>query len=244
MAETRVAEKERRKRQVKWVGEPQEYGTRGSKLLHFTDDAGGEYTVFSQGLFTHIKEGEELDFDVELRITTKDDKKYENWVVTQIYKDGKPVMEKTAPRRDGGGYRGKLPEETASIERQVAIKEVGECWRAKLLKDNSPEVIVYLAWIADKLSNYGGKNVEKKVKTTEEPQLDEKVSSDKAGQDIPSTTLEQPPMKTKGDFFTACFQRYDLAPTQTCAKLGVERSKITNIEEAWQKIQEIMKEEK
>ena len=54
-----------------------------------------------------------------------------------------------------------------SIEQQVAIKEVGECWRAGMFQIDEPLVTAYLAWILDKLDGYykGGKDVSTKVST-------------------------------------------------------------------------------
>lgn len=273
MAETKVAEKERRKRQVKWVGEATEYGSRGDKLLHFNDEEGVNYTIFSKGLFTHIKEGEELDFDVELRITTKDEKKYENWVVTQIYKDGKPVMEKTAPRRDGGGYRGKSPEELELSRRSFAMSYAKDTEVAligagikkevdiKRMLAHAQEIYEWLGGtkiMVEQIQSIikGKANVKTKVKASNEPSSDEEVSTDETGQAIPGEDLEQSDVvsfipKTKGDLFTLCLKRYDLVPTQVEKKLAeiyekddYSRKDITNIGEAWQKIQEVMKGEK
>jgi len=39
-----------------------------------------------------------------------------------------------------------------SIEQQVAIKEIGEDWRAGKLKDNDPLVVGYLIWLIDRLN--------------------------------------------------------------------------------------------
>ena len=40
----------------------------------------------------------------------------------------------------------------ASIEAQVAIKEIGEDWRAGILKDDDPLVVGYLIWLIDRLN--------------------------------------------------------------------------------------------
>ncbi len=53
----------------------------------------------------------------------------------------------------------------ASIEAQVAIKEVGECWRTDKMKGNEPEVMAYRAWIVDKLNTgeYNDKAIQENV---------------------------------------------------------------------------------
>ncbi len=72
----------------------------------------------------------------------------------------------------------------ASIEAQVAIKEIGENWRAGKLKDDDLLVVGYLIWLIDKL-NY--KEAEGEIKTAQtiktantdgQTQVDDEVVAD------------------------------------------------------------------
>lgn len=62
----------------------------------------------------------------------------------------------------------------SSIEAQVAIKEVGENWRAGKLEDNSQEVATYKNWIMSKLSNWSSMGtVQEELEEGDEPKATE-----------------------------------------------------------------------
>ncbi len=55
----------------------------------------------------------------------------------------------------------------SSTEAQVAIKEIGEDWRAGKLEDNAREVLTYKNWIISKLGNWSSQGVEESSPTNE-----------------------------------------------------------------------------
>ena len=117
---SRVDKKERRKLKIIWVlPEPEKFGDTGLKLKFNTED-NLQFETFSKTLFPLIVVGAELDCDTELQISTgRDGREYSHWIVTQIYKDGEPVVQKKA-------YSGTFKKTSdESIERQVAVKEIG-----------------------------------------------------------------------------------------------------------------------
>ncbi len=119
----------------------------------------GKYSVSSKYLIEQIKVGAVIDCDVAVKASDKldpDGNPYQNRKVTQIYVDGKPVKE---AKQFGGGYQ--RLDNTVSIEAQVAVKEIGECWRSGKLKDDDGLVSVYKGWLAAKLGNILPKPAEK-----------------------------------------------------------------------------------
>ena len=86
-------------------------------------------TAFNSAFFPLLKPEAALDCDIE----TKQSGNFINRTLTQVYVDGKPMVEKKAFA--GGGYRGKSPEELIierrSIERQTSLKLAVEYWGDK-----------------------------------------------------------------------------------------------------------------
>jgi hypothetical protein len=112
---------ERKKLTVTSVDEPKAIGDKGAIKLQFRATDGEKelaYFTFSKRLFGQIKQGAVIDADVE---TTEKPSEYGVFIdrrVTKIYTDGQPTKQ-----RSWGGSSDK------SIEWQVALKEVGLCWR-------------------------------------------------------------------------------------------------------------------
>jgi len=126
----------------------------------------------NEGNWVHLdKEVDFLKSKIEaseiggLALKLTKEKKGTFWNVTGV-EEVKNVLQKEALQQVTSGRE-------ASIEQQVAIKEIGECWRAGKFTDSSPEVRAYQAWILDKLNGYlkGGKDVSNKVSTKETGQL-------------------------------------------------------------------------
>jgi hypothetical protein len=84
-----------------------------------------KYGAWDKAFYPFIKQGAVLDVEVETKTSEKTDgdgNHYVNRKIVQIYIDGKPVKQQRDGFKGGGGYHGKTPEETASIERQTAVK--------------------------------------------------------------------------------------------------------------------------
>ncbi len=118
-----------------------------------TNPAGQQfkYGIFAKKeLFPYVKTSQTIDAEV----TETDSKQtnpetgqpYKNRNVVNIYVNDKPVMEQ---ERRGGWNR---PDNSASIERQVAIKEIGECWRAGKFSDDDKLVTAYKVWLSGRMS--------------------------------------------------------------------------------------------
>jgi len=74
-----------------------------------------------------------------------------------------------------------------SIECQVALKEIGENWRAGKFKDDDKEVEIYRLWIIDRLNKaiYGGadeKQGHKEAQSDKEAEVSQEVPTDEVGQ--------------------------------------------------------------
>lgn len=130
---------------VKTAGEPVVFGSGGGKKLQFACDDNISYATFNPSLFGSITAGVTLDADVEVRVNGE----YTNYVVTQIYRDGNPVAGAKKWGGEGGGYRGKSPEETKAIADQVRIKAIVDLWGKDKLKDDAPLVKKMLAWLGE-----------------------------------------------------------------------------------------------
>jgi len=125
------------------VKDIQEVGDKKIKMLSFmATNPPGEtllYSTFKSRFFDTIKVGAEIEAEIEV----KQHGEYTNRTVVNI-----AGME-AKPFSRGGG---KSPEQTASIESQVAVKAVVDLWVAGKVEDGSPEVIGLRAWIAARLS--------------------------------------------------------------------------------------------
>ena len=142
---TRIDARERKALTIVKVGEPQNLPNSQVKVLRFSCSDGLTYETFKQSLFPYIKLNATIDADTELHITTSaNGVQYVHWRVTQIYTSGKPVLSEKWGRRS--------PEEAQDIRRQVAIKEIGECWRNGKFTDDSPFVIAYKTWLLSALN--------------------------------------------------------------------------------------------
>lgn len=84
----------------------------------------------------------------------------------------------------------------SSIEQQVAIKEIGECWRVGKLGDKDPLVMGYLVWLIDRLNYQEAKS--ETIKDNKGDTETQTESSDR--QDSREATGKEP--KTVGEFLT------------------------------------------
>jgi hypothetical protein len=111
------------------VKEPIKVGDKGFEKLQFkarnAEGKEGNFFTFTKNLFDSIKEGKEIQADVEVTTTQQDDRTYINRKVTQVYIDGKPVSEKKE-WQGKQGFGGHSIEERGSIEAQTAFKGVIE----------------------------------------------------------------------------------------------------------------------
>ena len=121
----------------------QEFGKGGKKLIFRANDGQHDlkYITFRSSLFEHIKVDANLEVDLEVTTREYEGETYTDRKVMEIYLDGKPVG---GEAKGGGRQWGRSAEELASIERQVAVKEVGECFRMGKLGDDHPLVAIYL----------------------------------------------------------------------------------------------------
>ena len=107
-------------------------------------------------------EGQEFPLFVSAKPEWEVGKEYDIKIKRKVDAEGKQkdyYVEDKPFKASGFKPKARSPEEIHSIEAQVAIKEVGECWRVKTIGDNNPMVIAYQWWILDKL---GAKVEEKK----------------------------------------------------------------------------------
>ncbi len=126
---------------VKTASKPTPFGTSGQKLSFASDTK--SYVCFISALFGDIIVGNTIDADVEVRESGE----YINNVVTQIYKEGKPIVGK----KPAGSYPphigGHTPEERASIENQVRAKIIAELWIGKAIDEKHPLVTKLTNWL-------------------------------------------------------------------------------------------------
>ena len=126
---------------IKVVSQPIQsmYGAGKDKpMLKFKDDKGIEYAVFKPELFDLIKAGETIQAEVQVKESTNPNYP-DNHNIINIFQDGKPAIQK---ENKGGGRPG-FTKDTASIEQQVAIKEVGEDLRVGI---DVPKALVMAYW--------------------------------------------------------------------------------------------------
>ncbi len=130
-----------------------------AEVLEFTAHIEGEegnakHGVWSRPLDQYIEESAVIDCDVVTKKSEKvdpDGNPYWNRKVTQIYIDGKPVSEKKEWK---GGYR-ERPDNSASIESQVAAKIVAELIIAGKVLPGESLAITLLQWCQKRLGDPG-----------------------------------------------------------------------------------------
>mgnify|MGYP001573060478 CR=1 FL=1 len=108
-----------------------EFGEKHTKKLTFSGKTEPEgkalqYQSYRESLFETVKVGAVLDIEFETKTREgSDGNTYTDRKVQQIYVNGQPVAEQKG-FGSGGRPFGKSPEERQSIEKQVALKEIGE----------------------------------------------------------------------------------------------------------------------
>ena len=141
MAETKIDKAERKTLTPTWVGEPTQLPNSQVKVLRFSADNGLQFETFKASLFPYIQLGQPIDADTELRITTTEQgTQYPHWRIVQLYKEGKPISSEKGQQQ----YKGRDENRT---DIRAAILEIGQDYRAGLLKADNPRVIAYYTWI-------------------------------------------------------------------------------------------------
>ena len=113
------------------------------------------------------------------------------------------------------------PAKLDSIETQVAIKEIGECWRTGKLSDGCPLVLGYQVWLLATLSI----TAEETKKATPKPQ----------------PAQDESPLKNVGELLSRCYEN-GIDRQQAMNILGVTDIKdIGDLDQAWQIIIATMK---
>ena len=102
----------RQKLTITDVLDPRTIGDKNIPLQEFYAD-GKKYSVFSKPLFPYIKLNTEIDAEVEV----KEGENWTNYKVIDIFIDGKSVKS----QGQGGGYRGKSPEELEQSGRSQCL---------------------------------------------------------------------------------------------------------------------------
>ncbi len=126
---------------IKTAGKPVSFGSSGGQKLSFVS-VDKPYICFAPALFPDIIPGNTIDADVEVSVSGE----YTNNIVTQIYRDGKPLVVKKAtgyPPRPSGH----TPEERASIENQVRAKIIAELWIGKAIDEKHSLVTMLTNWL-------------------------------------------------------------------------------------------------
>lgn len=155
---------ERVKLTITEAKEPVAVGDKGALKKAFTakregTDKAVSYFTFSKSLFEKVLAGASIDADVETSTREYDGNTYTDRKVSQIYEGGQPVAQHGTGAGSGGQRAwGKSPETLAlehknemeieilthgSIEKQVAVKELGEGLRSGLFKPDSAEMGIY-----------------------------------------------------------------------------------------------------
>jgi len=107
---------ERKTLSITQVNEIQKVGDKQIPKLSFKANDGDKeltYFTFKSSLFEFIKEGQEINADVETSSREWDGQTYTDRRIVQVYVDGQPIVGKR-----GDGYRGKSPEE---LEQQARL---------------------------------------------------------------------------------------------------------------------------
>ena len=96
------------------VLEPRTIGDKNIPLQEFSAN-GKKYSVFSKALFPYIKLNTEIDAEVEIKSAPSGE--WTNYKVIDIFVNGQSVKS----QGQGGGYRGKSPEEMELSRRSYAL---------------------------------------------------------------------------------------------------------------------------
>jgi len=104
----------RQKLTITEVLEQRTIGDKNIPLQEFWAD-GKKYSVFSKSLFPYIKLNAEIDAEVEAKPSPSGE--WTNYKITDIFVNGQSVKQ----QGQGGGYRGKSPEELDLSRRSYAL---------------------------------------------------------------------------------------------------------------------------
>jgi len=130
----------REKLTITGVLEPRTIGDKNIPLQEFYAD-GKKYSVFSKSLFPYIKLNTEIDAEVE----TKEGESWTNRKVIDIFVNGQSVK----AQGQGGGYRGKSPEELELSRRSFALSYAKDLAVAGIIpvKDIPSQATEFYNWL-------------------------------------------------------------------------------------------------
>lgn len=146
----------RQKLTITDVLEPRTIGDKNIPLQEFNAN-GKKYSVFSKALFPYIKLNTEIDAEVEV----KEGENWTNYKVIDIFVNGQSVK----AQGQGGGYRGKSPEELDLSRRSYALsyaKDLAVAGKIEV-KDIPGKATEFSDWLQVKTTAVAVKETEKAI---------------------------------------------------------------------------------
>ena len=130
----------RQKLTITDVLEPRTIGDKNIPLQEFNAN-GKKYSVFSKALFPYIKLNTEIDAEVEV----KEGENWTNYKIIDIFVNGQSVK----GQGQGGGYRGKSPEEMELSRRSYALSYAKDLAVAGIIevKDIPDQATEFYDWM-------------------------------------------------------------------------------------------------
>lgn len=218
----------RQKLTIKEAYEPKSFGTKGGQKVEFPCSDGKKWVTYKKSLFQYIIAGAEIDADTEIKEQPHENGIYKNYIVHDIYIDGKSVSPQSKPyqRNDDS------PEKRASIETQQAADFTTRLWIADKLEQSSPEVTALRVWL---LVHLNPKEPQKPAETpkTKPPSKGESAVDPENHPEIilavPKGQERDPlTIKTYTQLCKACNEDFGMQPNQVLKELNVNlQSEIT-----------------
>jgi len=223
----------RKKLLVISVDEIKSVGDKGAKKLPFkaSDESGQHYLYFTfkTDLFETIQKSVDASIDCEIETSQReyDGNIYTDRKVTQIFVGGEPVAQK----KSFGGYRGRSPEEVASIETQCAMKMVCELTISGKINTESPLYGRLLHWLNIKTAGFDLTPAQPVPATSQPTQPKAQAQPQQAEEKhLPTRRM----FGTLQQFLTAASSELHLTTTKICFALKINNvSEIKDFEDAW-----------
>jgi len=241
---------ERKTLTITEVLETRTVGKNNTPLYRFkAKDAGGTevvYETWSKSVAELVKLGASIEVDADVEKKESNGNTYIHHIIKQAYVNGQPV----AQQGKGGGFR--TDPETqkwvaefnrASIERQVAVKEIGECLRtdAKIV----PAHLIAAYWETVEAMIGGTKPRQPPppaptVTVQTVPAASQPVSQEKAwdgmGKESEAARSLPRPSNT-GELMALAKKHFGLSYTQVCKEAGVKQpGEIKDVGKVWDQI--------